>query len=33
VDDGVARAASAQEQGLPLRYVVVKIATEEIFPQ
>jgi hypothetical protein len=33
VRDATAAAASAQEQGLPLRYVVVKIATEEIFPQ
>ena len=33
VRDATAAAASAQEQGLPLRYVVVKIATEEVFPE
>ena len=33
VRDATAAAASAQERGLPLRYVVVKIATEEVFPE
>jgi hypothetical protein len=33
VRDATAAATSAQERGLPLRYVVVKIATEEVFPE
>jgi hypothetical protein len=32
VRDATAAATAAQERGLPLRYVVVKIATEEVFP-
>jgi hypothetical protein len=33
VRDATAAATSAQERGLPLRYVIVKIATEEVFPE
>jgi hypothetical protein len=33
VRDATTAATSAQERGLPLRYVVVKIATEEVFPE
>ena len=33
VRDATAAATSAQERGLPLRYVVVKIATEAVFPE
>jgi len=32
LQDARAAAARAQERGLPLRYAVVRIATEEIFP-
>ena len=32
LQDARAAAARAQERGLPLRYVVVRIATEEVFP-